>query len=80
MSTTPVWPISARQGGEAYVRTQALRAIQLSKQRADEINRVLIEKYNRHQTARHRRSRLGRAVGLDAAMNRRVEVQWFTIE
>ena len=49
-------------GGEAYVRQQALRAIELSKRRADEIKRVLMREVpGRCQTARRRRSRLGRA-------------------
>ena len=51
-----------RQGGEAYVRTQALQAMELSKNRAAEIRRLLIERYSRRPEApRHRRARLGRA-------------------
>ncbi len=34
-----------KQGGEAFVRTQALRAMELSKNRAAEIRRLLIERY-----------------------------------
>ncbi|MBA3297305.1 MAG: OmpA family protein, partial [Acidobacteria bacterium] len=34
-----------KQGGEAYVRQQALRAMELSKNRAAEIRRLLIERY-----------------------------------
>ena len=70
-----------RQGGEAYVRTQALRAMELSKNRAAEIQRLLIE---RHKVDAKRLDIVGRGweepAGSDAAMNRRVEVQWFTIE
>ncbi|MBA3269623.1 MAG: OmpA family protein [Acidobacteria bacterium] len=70
-----------RQGGEAYVRTQALRAMELSKNRASEIRRLLIE---RHTVDAKRLDIVGRGweepSGADAAMNRRVEVQWFTIE
>jgi NitT/TauT family transport system substrate-binding protein len=70
-----------RQGGEAYVRTQALRAMELSKNRASEIRRLLIEK---HQVDPKRLDIVGRGweepAGSDAAQNRRVEVQWFTIE
>jgi NitT/TauT family transport system substrate-binding protein len=70
-----------QQGGEAYVRTQALRAMELSKRRADEIKRLLIEK---HQIDSKRLDVVGRGweepAGSDSAMNRRVEVQWFTIE
>ena len=35
-----------KQGGEAFVRTQALRAMELSKNRAAEIRKLLIERYN----------------------------------
>jgi NitT/TauT family transport system substrate-binding protein len=70
-----------KQGGEAYVRTQALRAMELSKNRAMEIRRLLIE---RLQIAANRIDIVGRGweepVGTDSAANRRVEVQWFTIE
>ena len=70
-----------KQGGEAYVRTQALRAMELSKNRAGEIRRLLIEKYG---VDPKRLDVVGRGweepAGTDSAMNRRVEVQWFTIE
>jgi NitT/TauT family transport system substrate-binding protein len=70
-----------RQGGEAYVRTQALRAMELSKNRAAEIQRLLVE---RHKIDPKRLDIVGRGweepAGADAALNRRVEVQWFTIE
>jgi NitT/TauT family transport system substrate-binding protein len=70
-----------RQGGEAYVRTQALRAMELSKNRAAEIQRLLSE---RHKIEPKRLDIVGRGweepAGSDAALNRRVEVQWFTIE
>jgi NitT/TauT family transport system substrate-binding protein len=70
-----------RQGGEAYVRTQALRAMELSKNRAAEIQRLLVE---RHKVEAKRLDIVGRGweepAGRDAAFNRRVEVQWFTIE
>jgi NitT/TauT family transport system substrate-binding protein len=70
-----------RQGGEAYVRTQALRAMELSKNRAAEIQRLLVE---RHKVEAKRLDIVGRGweepAGRDAALNRRVEVQWFTIE
>jgi NitT/TauT family transport system substrate-binding protein len=70
-----------RQGGEAYVRTQALRAMELSKNRAAEIRRLLIERYS---VDAKRLDIVGRGweepAGTDSDMNRRVEVQWFTIE
>jgi NitT/TauT family transport system substrate-binding protein len=69
------------QGGEAFVRTQALRAMELSKNRATEIRRLLIE---RLQIDPRRLDVVGRGweepAGTDSVANRRVEVQWFTIE
>jgi NitT/TauT family transport system substrate-binding protein len=70
-----------QQGGEAYVRTQALRAVELSKNRAAEIRRLLNE---RHGIAVARVDIVGRGwdepVSKDSEQNRRVEVQWFTVE
>ena len=69
------------KGGEAYVRTQALRAMELSKNRAAEIRRHLIERYT---IDAKRLDIVGRGweepAGPDSDKNRRVEVQWFTIE
>jgi NitT/TauT family transport system substrate-binding protein len=74
-------PQFRQQGGEAYVRTQALRAMELSKNRAGEIRRLLVE---RHQVDQKRLDVVGRGweepTAGDSAQNRRVEVQWFTIE
>jgi NitT/TauT family transport system substrate-binding protein len=70
-----------RQGGEALVRKQGLAAMQLSKDRAAEIARLLAEKYG---VDRARIETVGRGweepLGIDSAANRRVEVQWFTLE
>jgi NitT/TauT family transport system substrate-binding protein len=59
----------------------ALRAMDLSKRRADEIKRLLIEKY---QVDAKRLDVVGRGweepSGPNSDMNRRVEVQWFTLE
>lgn len=70
-----------RSGGEAYVRKQALRAMELSRSRAEEIRRLLIERY---KIDPKRLDIVGRGweepAGADSAANRRVEVQWFTIE
>ena len=70
-----------QQGGEAYVRTQALRAMELSKNRAGEIRRLLIE---RNGFDPKRLDIVGRGweepAGADSDQNRRVEVQWFTVE
>jgi len=74
-------PEFRKQGGEEYVRKQALRAMELSRDRAGEIRRVLIERY---QIDPKRLDVVGRGweepSGADSALNRRVEVQWFTIE
>lgn len=70
-----------RQGGESFVRQMALKAMELSKNRANEIRRVLIEKL---QVDAGRLETIGRGweepAGTDAELNRRVEVQWFTVE
>ena len=70
-----------QQGGEAYVRTQALRAMELSRNRAEEIRRLLNE---RHKVDVARVDVVGRGweepISADSEANRRVEVQWFTIE
>jgi NitT/TauT family transport system substrate-binding protein len=70
-----------QSGGEALVRKMALSAMELSKNRAAEIRRILIEKYN---IDAKRLEIVGRGweepAGKDSAMNRRVEVQWFTLE
>ena len=74
-------PVFRQKGGEALVRQMALRAMELSKNRAGEIRRLLIEKYN---VDAKRLEIVGRGweepSGSDSAQNRRVEVQWFTLE
>ena len=69
------------QGGESLVKTMALKAMQMSKDRADEVKRLLIEK---QAIAAERIELIGRGweepLGKDAEQNRRVEVQWFTVE
>ena len=74
-------PTFRKEGGETYVRSQALKAMELSQKRADEIKRVLTEKY---QVEPKRLDAIGRGweepAGTDSAQNRRVEVQWFTLE
>jgi NitT/TauT family transport system substrate-binding protein len=70
-----------KQGGDALVRTYALRAMELSKNRAAEIRRLLIE---RHSIDPKRIDIVGRGweepAGPNSDLNRRVEVQWFTVE
>ena len=70
-----------RKGGEAFVRSAALSAMDLSKRRAAEIKRLLIERYSIDAA---RIDVVGRGweepAGPNSDLNRRVEVQWFTIE
>jgi len=70
-----------RQGGEALVRQHALGADALSKNRAAEIKRLLVERCG---VDLNRLSTVGvgwkEPAGTDSAKNRRVEVQWFTLE
>jgi NitT/TauT family transport system substrate-binding protein len=68
------------KGGEARLRQGALRAMKLSKDRADEIKRILVER----KIADDRIDTIGlgweEPLGPDSDENRRVEVQWFTLE
>jgi NitT/TauT family transport system substrate-binding protein len=70
-----------KTGGEAYVRTMALRSVELSKNRAAEIKRQLVEQYSADAA---RIDIVGRGweepIGMDPEQNRRVEVQWFMLE
>jgi NitT/TauT family transport system substrate-binding protein len=71
-----------KRGGEAFVRQQALRAVDFSKQRANEIKRLLTEKYS---VDPKRLDTIGRGweepvSTTDDSQNRRVEAQWFTLE
>ena len=70
-----------KTGGEAYVRTQALRAMELSKNRAGTIRQLLIDRYTIDPK---RIDIVGRGweepSGPNSDLNRRVEVQWFTVE
>jgi NitT/TauT family transport system substrate-binding protein len=70
-----------QQGGESYVRQMALRAVELSRARAGEIQRLLVQK---HGVDPKRIDIVGRGwdepAGPDPEQNRRVEVQWFTLE
>ncbi len=67
--------------GEAFVRQMALKAVELSRDRAGEIQRLLIQKYSADPK---RLDIVGRGwdepAGPDPDLNRRVEVQWFTLE
>jgi NitT/TauT family transport system substrate-binding protein len=73
-----------KKGGESLVRTLSLKATELSKQRANEIRRLLIEQ---EKIPADRLEALGRGWDEPATkdrtkndLNRRVEAQWFTLE
>jgi NitT/TauT family transport system substrate-binding protein len=70
-----------KQGGDPFVRQMALKAMELSKNRAAEIRSVLVD---RLKVTAARIETVGRGweepAGPDAELNRRVEVQWFTVE
>ena len=70
-----------RQQGGDVLRTMSLRAIDFSKQRANEIKRLLVSKYGADPK---RLDTVGRGweepVSTDNEQNRRVEAQWFTLE
>ena len=70
-----------KKGGDAFVRQMALKAADFSRQRANEIKRLLIEK---HGIDPKRLDSVGRGweepLGPDHEQNRRVEAQWFTLE
>ena len=70
-----------KHGGDPYLRQMALRAVEFSKARANEIKRLLIE---RHSVDPQRLDGVGRGwdepLGPDHDQNRRVEAQWFTLE
>ncbi len=71
-----------QKGGEGLVRSMALKAMELSKERAQAVLKALLEKYPAIE--KNRLEVVGRGweepAGSDSDMNRRVEVQWFTLE
>lgn len=70
-----------KEGGEPFVRQMALKAMELSKNRAAEIRQIMIDRLKADPA---RLETVGRGWeepgGADAEKNRRVEVQWFTVE
>jgi NitT/TauT family transport system substrate-binding protein len=74
-------PQFRQQGGDSFVRTMALKSMELSKSRAAEVKRLLIE---REKIDAGRIEIVGRGweepVGKTSEEKRRVEVQWFTVE
>lgn len=69
------------QGGAELVQRMAMRAVQLSRERCDSVAKALVD---RHQVDRGRVEIVGMGwrepLGEDMEQNRRVEVQWFTLE
>jgi NitT/TauT family transport system substrate-binding protein len=71
-----------KEGGEAYLQKMALEAMDLSKRRASEIKNLLISK-QKIDPARLDTVGIGwqePASKTNPDLNRRVEVQWFTLE
>lgn len=71
-----------REGGQALVRSMALKAMELSRQRSQSVKDALLKKYP--NLSADRIEVVGRGweepAGKDSDLNRRVEVQWFTLE
>ena len=71
-----------REGGETLVQSMALKAMELSRQRAQAVRTMMLTKYPRLEASRI--EIVGRGweepSGADSDLNRRVEVQWFTLE
>jgi NitT/TauT family transport system substrate-binding protein len=71
-----------RQGGQALVREMAMHAMELSRRRAESVKTALREKYPKLDPERI--EVVGRGweepASQDGNLNRRVEVQWFTLE
>jgi NitT/TauT family transport system substrate-binding protein len=70
------------QGGEQLVNSMALKAMELSRQRAISVSQALRDRYKDLDAGRI--ETIGRGwqnpAGPDSELNRRVEVQWFTLE
>jgi NitT/TauT family transport system substrate-binding protein len=75
-------PEFRQQGGEQLVKSMALKAMELSRQRALAVSDALRKRYQDIEPSRV--EVVGRGweepAGTDSDLNRRVEVQWFTLE
>jgi NitT/TauT family transport system substrate-binding protein len=75
-------PEFRKQGGEELVRSMALKAMELSRERAVAVRDALLERHK--AIAPSRVETVGRGweepTGPSSSENRRVEVQWFTLE
>jgi NitT/TauT family transport system substrate-binding protein len=74
-------PTFQKQGGPEFVQKMSLRAVQLSKERCADVRKALIDL---HKVDAQRIDMIGlgwkEPLGRDMEQNRRVEVQWFTVE
>lgn len=74
-------PTFRKQGGEEFVQKMSMKALQLSKDRALEVRGKLSQQFSVEES---RIDYVGRGwlepMGTDMEQNRRVEVQWFTVE
>jgi NitT/TauT family transport system substrate-binding protein len=70
-----------KQGGETFLREMSMKAVQLSKERADEVEKKAIET-QKVDDKRIENVGVGwdEPAGTDPDKNRRVEVQWYTLE
>ncbi len=75
-------PEFEKQGGQALVRSMALKAMELSRRRAQAVRDALVARFPNIDPARV--ELVGRGweepASPDSDLNRRVEVQWFTLE
>ncbi len=75
-------PDFRRDGGEPLVKSMALKAMELSRQRAQTVRGALLERHAEIDPTRV--EAVGRGweepATTDSDLNRRVEVQWFTLE
>jgi NitT/TauT family transport system substrate-binding protein len=75
-------PEFRKEGGEQLVKSMALQAMELSRQRALAVSQALRERHEELEASRV--EAVGRGweepAGPDSDLNRRVEVQWFTLE
>jgi NitT/TauT family transport system substrate-binding protein len=70
------------QGGEQLVKSMAMKAMELSRQRSIAVRDALLERHKKIDASRIETVGRGweESVSQDSEKNRRVEVQWFTLE
>jgi len=74
-------PEFRKQGGDAFVRKMAMSAMELSRNRALEVKQEVVAKFGVDATRLEPQGRgWEEPVSTDSEKNRRVEVQWFTVE